>query len=135
MNIIVLCKQENYTIIDKIQPSVSRTKIKGTLVFNEGGGGGRGTLIFSNKPRLGLFFWVQNFESHYFFFFFFFWGGGVGFRKNIFWGYEDFVDIYWGSSQNWTIFRCHFYVFKRLFLRSSYRMGDIFWAAIILKYF
>ena len=37
-NIIVICKQENYTIIDKIQPSISRTKIKGTLVFNEGGG-------------------------------------------------------------------------------------------------
>ena len=29
-----------YTIIDKIQPSISRTKIKGALVFNEGGGGG-----------------------------------------------------------------------------------------------
>ena len=32
------CKQENHTIIDKIQPSVSRTEIKGTLVFNKGGG-------------------------------------------------------------------------------------------------
>ena len=28
-----------------------------------------------------------------------------GFRKiNMFWGYEDFVDIFWGSSQNWAIF-------------------------------
>ena len=36
---IVICKPENHTIIDKIQPKVSRTEIKGTLVFNEGGGG------------------------------------------------------------------------------------------------
>ena len=51
----------------------------------------------------------------------FFCGGGVkilnfnifwGFQKNeYFWGYEDFVDIFWGSSQNWTIFRGHFYAF------------------------
>ena len=26
-------------------------------------------------------------------------------------GYEDFVDIFGGSSQNWTIFRGHFYAF------------------------
>ena len=26
-------------------------------------------------------------------------------------GYEDFVDIFGGSSQNWTIFRGHFCVF------------------------
>ena len=32
----------------------------------------------------------------------------------MFWGYEAFVDIFWGSSQNWAIF---------LFLRSRYRMG------------
>ena len=24
---------------------------------------------------------------------------------NIFWGYEDFVDIFWGSSQNWASLR------------------------------
>ena len=41
-------KQENYTIIDKIQPSVSRNKIKETLVFNEGGS----TLIF--HKNIGL---------------------------------------------------------------------------------
>ena len=35
-----------------------------------------------------------------------------GFQKNeYFWGYEDFVDIFGGSSQNWTIFRGHFYAF------------------------
>ena len=32
-----------------------------------------------------------------------------------------------GSSQNWTIFRGHFYAFEGLFLRSRFRMGDIFW--------
>ena len=41
-----------------------------------------------------LFFWVQNFEFQYF------------------WGYEDFLDIFGGSSQNWTIFRGYFYAFK-----------------------
>ena len=47
-------------------------------------------------------------------------GGGGG-------GHEDFVDIFWGSSQNWTIFRGHFYAFYNgLFLRATYRMGDIF---------
>ena len=30
---------------------------------------------------------------------------------NIFWGYEDFVDIFLGSPQNLTIFRGHFYAF------------------------
>ena len=40
-----------------------------------------------------------------------------GFQKNkYFWGYDDFVDIFGGSSQNWTIFRGHFYVFLGLFL-------------------
>ena len=52
----------------------------------------------------------------------------LGFQKNkYFLGYENFVDIFLGSSQNWTIFRCHFYAFKGLFLRSRYRIGDIFW--------
>ena len=59
----------------------------------------------------------SNFESHYF------WGFS---EKIIFWGYEDFVDIFGGSSPNWTIFRSHFYVFYGLFLRSSYRMVIFF---------
>ena len=46
------------SIKDKIQPSIRRTIIKGTLVW--------GTLIFSYIHRLGSFFGVQNFESHYF---------------------------------------------------------------------
>ena len=79
--------------------------------------------------RLGLCFWVQNFVISIFF--------GV-FRKNeYFWGYEDFVDIFGGSSQNWTIFRGHFriYAFYGIFLRSRYRMRDIFWGCSNFKYF
>ena len=35
-----------------------------------------------------------------------------GFQKNeYFLGYEDFVDIFWGSSQNWTIFKGNFHAF------------------------
>ena len=35
-----------------------------------------------------------------------------GFKKNkYFLGYEDFVDIFLGSSQNWTICRGYFYAF------------------------
>ena len=61
-----------------------------------------GTLIFLYMRKLGLFFFlgggggfkILNFNN--------FWG----FQKNeFFWGYEDFVDIFLGSSQNWTIFR------------------------------
>ena len=55
---------------------------------------------------LGLKFKFQ------YFFFFGGGGGGRGFKKmNIFLGYEDFVDIFLGSSQNWTVFRGHFYAF------------------------
>ena len=49
--------------------------------------------------------------------------------------YEDFVDIFGGSSQNWTIFRGHFYAFKGLFLGPIYRMGDIFGVAKISNIF
>ena len=41
-----------------------------------------------------------------------------GFQKNeYFWGYENFVDIFLGSSQYWTSFRGYFYVFQGLFLK------------------
>ena len=67
-----------------------------------GGGGGGGTLIFSYIPRLWSFFGVQNLNFNIF----------GGFQKNeYFLGYEDFMDIFCGSSQNWTIFRDHFYIF------------------------
>ena len=49
-----------------------------------------------------------------------------GFQKNeYFWGYEDFVDIFGGSSRNWANLRVismHF----RVFLRSRYRIGIFF---------
>ena len=84
-SIIVICKQENYTIIDKIQPSISRTKIKGTLVINEGGGGGRYSDIFIHT--LGSFFGFKILNLTIL----------GGFQKNeYFWGYEDFVDIFGG---------------------------------------
>ena len=55
-------------------------------------GGGGGTRILSYIRRLGSFFGVQNFL-------------GVFKKINIFFfWYEEFVDIFGGSSQNWTIF-------------------------------
>ena len=41
---------------------------------------------------------------------------------NIFWGYEDFVDIFLGSSQNWANLRS-FLCILGSFLRSMYRIG------------
>ena len=39
-----------------------------------------------------------------------------GFQKTeYFLGNEDLVDIFGGSSQNWTIFKGHFYAFQGLF--------------------
>ena len=49
-----------------------------------------------------------------------------GFQKiEYFLGYEDFVDIFLGSSQNWTVIRGSFYAFWSLFSRARYRMGGI----------
>ena len=60
------------------------------------GGGGGGTLIFSHIRRPGQFFGfkILNFNIL-----------GVFRKMNIFGGYEDFVDIFWGSSQNWASLR------------------------------
>ena len=55
------------------------------------------TLIFSHLHRLGLFFGVHNSEFQIFL--------GFSEKINIFGGYEDFVDIFWGSSQNWASLR------------------------------
>ena len=55
-------------------------------------GGGGGTQIFSCIRRLGSFFF--GFQ-----------------KKKYFLGHENFVDIFFESSQNWTIFRGHFYAF------------------------
>ena len=70
--------------------------------------------MFSYIRRLGSFFWVvQNLEFQYFWVFFS--------EKLIFLGYEDFVDMFFGSSQNRSILgviSMHF--------RSRHRMGDNF---------
>ena len=71
-----------------------------------GGGGGGVTLIFSYVRRLGLIFGVQYFEFQCF------WGYSEKIQKNVYsFGYESFVDVFLGSSQNWAIFRGHFYAF------------------------
>ena len=65
-------------------------------------GGGGGTLIFSHIRSSGHFlgFKILNFNIF------------GGFQKNkCFLEYKDFVDIFGGLSQNWTIFRGYFYVF------------------------
>ena len=53
---------------------------------------------------------------------------------NIFWGYEDFVHIFWESSQNWASLRVNSVQFK-VFLRSRYRIGIFFWFAKISNNF
>ena len=60
------------------------------------GGGGGDTAIFSHIPWLGLMFWFKILNFNIF---------GVSRKMNIFLGYEDFVDIFGGSSQNWASLR------------------------------
>ena len=94
-----------------------------SLMYNTRGGG---TLIFSHIRRFGLFFWVQNSEFQYF------WGFSE--KMNIFGGYEDFADIFLGSSQNWASLRVISMQF-RIFFRSRYRIEIIFWVAKISNIF
>ena len=49
-------------------------------------------------------------------------------------GYKDFMDIFWGSSQNWASLRVISMQFNGLFLRSRYRIGIFFWVAKNFKY-
>ena len=88
----------------------------------------RHTYNFWGFKILNFNIYIYIYIYIYIFFFFFFWGGG-GCSKNDFWGgYEDFLDIFGGSSQNWTGFMGHFCVFNGLFLRLMYRTGIyIFW--------
>ena len=56
--------------------------------FHTGGGGG--TLIFSYIRRVGSFFGFKILNFNIF----------GGFQKNeYFWGYEDFVDMFWGHHK------------------------------------
>ena len=67
-----------------------------TLDSPQGGGGGGGTLIFSHIRRLGPFFGFKILNFNIF----------GGFQKNkYFLEYEDFVDNFLGSSQNWASLR------------------------------
>ena len=66
-------------------------------------------------------FCVRSFEFHYF----------CDFQKNDFWVWR-FVGYFEESSQNWTIFRGHFYAYQGLYLRSMYSMGDIYFIFQIL---
>ena len=54
---------------------------------------------------------------------------------NIFVGFEDFVDIFWGSSQNWASLRVISMQFRVFFLRSRYRIGIFFLVAKISNIF
>ena len=54
---------------------------------------------------------------------------------NIFGGMKFLWIYFWGSSQNWTIFRGHFCAFYGLFLRSRYRIRICFWVAKISNIF
>ena len=94
-----------------------------TCTYNETPGG---TLIFSHIRRLGLFFWVQNSEFQYFF--------GFLRKMYIFGGYEDFVDFFLGSSQNWASLRVismHF----RVFFKVKVQNLDIFWGLLKFQIF
>ena len=90
------------------------------MVHSQVGGGG--TLIFSYIHRRGSFWGVQNFEFQYF------WGFS---DSEYFLGYGDFVDIFGGSSQNWTIFRVHSMHFRVFSKGQGTDRGDIFWVAKI----
>ena len=75
---------------------------RGPTVYR--GGGGPGGVLWYFHAYVGSdHFWgvkILNFNI--------FWG----FQKNkYFFGCEDFVNIFLGSSQNWTIFRGHFFEF------------------------
>ena len=96
-------------------PMINANADVSSLARAQGGWGG--TLIFSYIRRLGPFFLFQNSEFQYFFWVF---------RKmNIFLGYEDFLDIFWGSSQNWASLRVISMQF-RVFNKVKVQNLDIF---------
>ena len=54
---------------------------------------------------------------------------------NIFGGYDDFVVIFFGIITKLNYIKGPFLYFRGLFLRSRYRMGDIYGAAKISNIF
>ena len=53
----------------------------------------------------------------------------------IFLGYEDFVDIFGGSSQNWTLLTGHFMHFRVLPKGQGTEWGILFWIGKISSIF
>ena len=83
-----------------------------------------GTLIFSYIRRLGSFFGGQNFEFQYF----------LGFSEKLtFFGYEHFVNIFWGHHKNGVYFGVISMHLRVKVLRSRYRLWDIFWGWYLIK--
>ena len=64
--------------------------------FEPQGGGGFSDIFIHTSARI-MFFWLKILNFNIF----------LGFQKGK--KYEDFVDMFLGSSQNWTIFRGYFY--------------------------
>ena len=64
-------------------------------------------------PYYYFFLFIYLFLFSYFFLFFFFFGGGGGGGSDIliFLEIRRFCGYFGGSRQNWTSFRCLFYVF------------------------
>ena len=68
----------------------------------------------SHIRRLGLFFWFKILNFNIF----------GGFQKNeYFFGYEDFVDIFFGSSQSWASFRLITMHFRAFFKVKGTELG------------
>ena len=71
-------------MLPRNHPRLSRPMLDTSAVITQGGGG---TLVFSYIRRLGSFFGFKSLNFNIF----------LGFQKNeYFWGYVDFVDIFWG---------------------------------------
>ena len=65
-------------------------------------------------------------------------GGGIfgDFQKTeYFWEYKDFVNIFWASSQNWTILRGYYYAFLCLFCESQGTEWRIFLGVLNFQIF
>ena len=94
-------QKEMFEISDLRRKEILHLRSVG-LFFPGGGGGGGVLLYFNTYVGSGYFlgFKILNFNI--------FW---VFQKIEYFCGYEYFVEIFLGSSQNWTIFRGHFYAF------------------------
>ena len=93
-----------------------------------GGGGGGGTLIFSYIRKLGLFFWVQNFECQYFL--------GFSEKNNNIFGDMKILRIFLGGHHKNGLYlgviSMHFRVFSE---GQGTECGIFFWVAKISNIF